>query len=63
MDDIARHLSVSKKTLYQHFAVASKDEKTGVVMMTNSGQGLNLCTKLIPLTTDLDIKPTHRFFD
>jgi CubicO group peptidase (beta-lactamase class C family) len=49
--------------LYQHFAVASQEGKTGIVIMTNSGNGLNLCKKLIPLTTDLDIKPTHRFFD
>ena len=49
--------------LYQHFAVSAKDAKTGVVIMTNSGNGLNLCKKLIPLTTEIDIKPTHRFFD
>src|SRR5260221_9289433 len=33
MDDIARHLSVSKKTLYQHFA--DKDELVTMVMQTH----------------------------
>jgi AcrR family transcriptional regulator len=33
MDDIARHLSVSKKTLYQHFA--DKDELVTVVTQTH----------------------------
>lgn len=33
MDDIARHLSVSKKTLYQHFA--DKDELVTIAMQTH----------------------------
>jgi CubicO group peptidase (beta-lactamase class C family) len=49
--------------LYQHFAAILRNERAGVVILTNSGNGLNLCKKLVPVAIGLDIKPTYRFFD
>lgn len=49
--------------LYQHFAAVLKNEKKGIVILTNSGNGLNLCKKLVPIAIGLDIRPLHRFFD
>ena len=49
--------------LYQHIAVIFKKEKAGVVILTNSGNGLGLCKKLVPEAIGLDIKPIQRFFE
>lgn len=49
--------------LYQHFATILRNEKSGIVILTNSGNGLNLCKKLVPVAIGLDIKPTYRFFN
>lgn len=49
--------------LYQHLAVILKNEKKGIVVLTNSGNGLNLCKRLVPQMIDLDIQPLYRFFD
>src|SRR5215813_461328 len=49
--------------LYQHFAMALRDERKGVVIMTNSGNGLKLCKQLAPVAIGVDIKPLSGFLN
>jgi hypothetical protein len=40
---------------YQHFAALHKSSGHGLVIMTNSGNGLKLCLKLVPQAIGLNI--------
>jgi len=47
--------------LYHHFAITLRDGRKGVVIMTNSGNGLKLCQQLTPMAIGIDIKPLSGF--
>jgi CubicO group peptidase (beta-lactamase class C family) len=47
--------------LFHHFAIGLRKEKTGVVIMTNSGNGLKLCRELVPRVMGFDIEPLRGF--
>lgn len=49
--------------LFQHIALGFKHDKSGVVIMTNSGNGLKLCQELLPKIVDIDIKPLRGFLN
>ncbi len=49
--------------LYQHFAMALRDKRKGVVIMTNSGNGLKLCKHLAPAAIGVYIKPLSGFLN
>lgn len=49
--------------LYQHFAMTLRDERKGVVIMTNSGNGLKLCKQLAPAVIGVDVKPLSGFLN
>ena len=47
--------------LFQHFAAAHKEQGHGLVVMTNSGNGLRICKTLVPAAIGLDLSPLHEF--
>jgi hypothetical protein len=47
--------------LYHHFAITLRDGRKGVVIMTNSGNGLKLCQQLTSMAIGIDIKPLSGF--
>ena len=48
--------------LFQHFAAANRERNTGIVILTNSGNGLKLCRELVPRAIGLDIAALRSFF-
>lgn len=47
--------------LYQHLAVGLAETKRAVVVLTNSGNGLDLCKDLAPGLLNVDLKPIRGF--
>lgn len=59
-DDVCWHWG-NWNGLFQHFAAAYKEQGRGVVVTTNSGNGLRLCKNLVPAAIGLDLSPLHEF--
>jgi CubicO group peptidase (beta-lactamase class C family) len=49
--------------LSQHFAAINRATKKGIVVLTNSGNGLRFCRDFVPEAIGLDLSPLRRFFD
>jgi CubicO group peptidase (beta-lactamase class C family) len=49
--------------LFQHFVAGNRARGTGIVVLTNSGNGLKLCRELVPRAVGLDIGPCRPLFE
>jgi len=49
--------------LFQHFAAINRATGEGIVVLTNSGNGLAFCRDFVPVALGLSLNPLRRFFE
>ena len=49
--------------LSQHFAAFDRAAGDGIVVLTNSGNGLAFCKDFVPAAIGLNLEPLRRFFE